>query len=125
MGDWMCMKTTMFMYDWLKFEDIYSVAYAVKCDVTYRRWWGRKKGDPYPLGWKLWSGGLALVGLVGLVYAPLLVYVSDTPSLFGGVDEQILKARLNVWLVPGGDATVKRPSPFNLLTVDDATTSVL
>lgn len=44
--DWAITPTTLSVYEWLKFEDIYAELYAVKCKINGDHATVRNVGDP-------------------------------------------------------------------------------
>jgi hypothetical protein len=81
------------LYDWLKFEDLYANLYMSLCDLNYRVGWGRKRGDPYPLEWKIILGVTAIVILMIIIWGPFVVFLTGVPL---GADNPVLRMRVAV-----------------------------
>lgn len=77
--DWSCTTTALNMYDWLKLEDIYGSLFLVQCDVKLvraRHLLGQKQGV-----WiKFCSGILLFCVLIGVIWAPMLIYSNGNPT---------------------------------------------
>ncbi|KAG0610440.1 hypothetical protein M758_7G065700 [Ceratodon purpureus] len=77
--DWSCTTTALTMYDWLKLEDIYGSLFLVQCDVKLvraRHRLGQKQG----MWIKFCSGILLFCVLIGVIWAPMLIYSSGNPT---------------------------------------------
>lgn len=58
--DWTVTKTTLTWYEWLKFEDIYSELFTVKCRINVERTTVRRVGDPQPTFSKITTGTVSI-----------------------------------------------------------------
>lgn len=71
--DWSLADTSFSLYNWLKFEDIFSNLYVVKCSREADRRMGRKFGQRQRRGTKVITGCLMLVAIIFLLWFPLLL----------------------------------------------------
>lgn len=76
--DWSCTPTTLKLFDWLKLEDISTSLYFVTCDRKARE--GRQLGDRQPRYMKFCQGTLLFLGLLVLLWVPLIVFSSGNPT---------------------------------------------
>ncbi|KAA6417866.1 MAG: hypothetical protein FRX49_12164, partial [Trebouxia sp. A1-2] len=76
--DWSCTPTTLKLFDWLKLEDISTSLYFVTCDRYGRE--GRQLGDRQPRYMKFCQGTLLFLGLLVLLWVPLIVFSSGNPT---------------------------------------------
>ncbi|RKP16647.1 hypothetical protein ROZALSC1DRAFT_25032, partial [Rozella allomycis CSF55] len=70
--DWAVTDTCLDFYNWLKFEDIYVNVFNVKCSLTAIKNYPRKFGTIQPKANKWLLCGLMIVGLIFLIWFPLL-----------------------------------------------------
>ncbi|KAK9863698.1 hypothetical protein WJX84_001768 [Apatococcus fuscideae] len=76
--DWACTPTTLRLNDWFKLEDINISLYTVAYDRMTR---ARKRlGQRQPRYSKLLQGGLLFLGLLLVLWAPLIVFSTGNPS---------------------------------------------
>jgi hypothetical protein len=78
--DWTFIKTTLNFYEWLKLEDIYSTQYTRKCDLEYKKIYGRSFGQSQFATTKIGSGFLLFVGICLVIFFPLLFYSTANPT---------------------------------------------
>jgi hypothetical protein len=78
--DWTFIKTTLNFYEWLKLEDIYSTQYTRKCDLEYKKIYGRNFGQSQFVTTKIGSGFLLFVGICLVIFFPLLFYSTANPT---------------------------------------------
>lgn len=76
--DWTCTATTLYLNEWMKFEDIYTHLYLAMCDIHFKQDEARRKGSSQPLWRKMAVGALAFGGLCVLIWFPLLLFSSST-----------------------------------------------
>ncbi|KAK9824077.1 hypothetical protein WJX72_007565 [[Myrmecia] bisecta] len=76
--DWSCTPTTLTLFDWLKLEDINTSLFFVRCDRISRE--KRKLGEPQPRYIKFFQGTLLFLGLLLLLWVPLLIFSSGNPT---------------------------------------------
>ncbi|CAM6103082.1 unnamed protein product [Calypogeia fissa] len=77
--DWSCATTALTMYDWLKLEDIYASLFLVQCDIKIVRE-KHRLGQKQPVFKKFYSGILLFFTLIGVIWAPMLIYSSGNPT---------------------------------------------
>ncbi|KAL2642994.1 hypothetical protein R1flu_010581 [Riccia fluitans] len=77
--DWSCTTTALTMYDWLKLEDIYASLYLVQCDIKMVRE-KHRLGEKQGVWIKFCSGVLLFASLIGVIWAPMLIYSSGNPT---------------------------------------------
>jgi hypothetical protein len=94
--DFIVYKTTLDFRAFLKLEDLYSELFLVKCNILYlwsnykfpwlwiglveEEWEGRKMGEPQSKFAKFTQGVLLFVGLILLLWFPLLLLMSGNPA---------------------------------------------
>eukprot|EP01133_Synstelium_polycarpum_P001527 gene1527-1783_t len=78
--DWIATDTTLLFYDWLKFEDLYATIFSVHCRQEWIKRQGRKKGHKQPVFEKFTTGVTFFVGLVLLLWFPLIILSSGLPG---------------------------------------------
>ena len=76
--DWACTATTLTLYDWLKLEDINQSLYFAAVMRAARA--GRRPGTRQPRYLKFFQGTLLFVGLLVLLWVPLLVFSTGNPT---------------------------------------------
>ncbi|KAL6770350.1 hypothetical protein ACKKBG_A34605 [Auxenochlorella protothecoides x Auxenochlorella symbiontica] len=76
--DWSCTPTTLTFMDWLKLEDINMSLYFVT--VLRRSRAAKPPGQRQPRYSKFFQGTLLFVGLLLLLWVPLLVFSSGNPT---------------------------------------------
>lgn len=76
--DWSCTPTTLTLFDWLKLEDINVSLFLVTVDRQNRD--SRRRGERIPRYQKFLQGTLLFVGLLILLWVPLLVFSSGNPT---------------------------------------------
>ncbi|XP_031619192.1 piezo-type mechanosensitive ion channel component-like isoform X2 [Contarinia nasturtii] len=75
--DWLCIKTSLSLYEWFKMEDIYSDLYSIKCRRQY------EKSAPRPRGTIRGSKGdyiramFCLITFFLLIWGPWAVFTFD------------------------------------------------
>ena len=75
MLDWACTRTTLEWYQWLKLAAIHQSLHERQVLLQYWRYKGRDFGSPQPYYYKVLVGVTYFVGLVFVIWAPLLVSV--------------------------------------------------
>eukprot|EP01117_Protostelium_nocturnum_P014952 TRINITY_DN5749_c0_g1_i4.p1 TRINITY_DN5749_c0_g1~~TRINITY_DN5749_c0_g1_i4.p1 ORF type:complete len:2411 (-),score=860.18 TRINITY_DN5749_c0_g1_i4:389-7621(-) len=78
--DFMVRDTTLFFRDYLKLEDLYGELFLVKCDQEYRQQQKRKVGEKQPILIKFFQGFVLFIGLIALIWFPLILLSSWVPS---------------------------------------------
>ncbi|GAM18094.1 hypothetical protein SAMD00019534_012690 [Acytostelium subglobosum LB1] len=78
--DWICTDTTLLLYDWLKFEDIYAEIFSVHLRQEWIKRQGRKKGHKQPLQEKFISGVCVFAGIAVILWFPLIILSSGLPG---------------------------------------------
>jgi hypothetical protein len=78
--DWTCSATTLYIYEWMQVEDINISLYITACGFDYVASEGRYKGQPQPLYRKFLVGALGFLGLIILLWTPLLLFSSINPT---------------------------------------------
>ncbi|KAG0629951.1 hypothetical protein M758_1G142000 [Ceratodon purpureus] len=77
--DWSCTTTALNMYDWLKLEDIYGSLFLVQCDNKLNRE-KHRLGEKQGMWIKFCSGVLLFSILIGVIWAPMLIYSNGNPT---------------------------------------------
>jgi len=75
--DWMCIKSSLDLWESFKMEDIYAVLFIVQCDIIYRR--RHPRGAPQPLFRKIFNGFALFLVLILVILGPLLLFSSANP----------------------------------------------
>jgi hypothetical protein len=78
--DWTFTSTTLYLSEWIQFEDISISLYLTACKFDYRVREGRHKGKKQPLYRKCLVGALIFIGLVLFLWMPLYSFSSWNPS---------------------------------------------
>jgi len=99
--DWAITPTTLTLYQWLKFEDIYAELFLVQCRIVVERQEARPVGKVQPTWYKVVAGGGIILLLVCLLWIPLLPWMSGVSGL--GNPNPVLGAVLRVGFVGYGD----------------------
>lgn len=140
--DWICTPTTLIFYEWLVVEDIYTELYNRKCGTHPPRlsrlaaglcwlvrgtdaseWWayadlqyfeeeGRKFGAPQTRRTKCCTGVLLFIGLLLVVWLPLLLFSGANPA---SEPNPVLSAELSLGTTPPPPQIGDLP-PHHLLT---------
>ena len=81
--EWMFADTSLDIFMWLKFDDLYAWLLAVRYDKAYRK---RSKkilsGDEgQSLLWKILYGWIVFVGMLLIVFGPMLLFSTLNPAL--------------------------------------------
>jgi hypothetical protein len=76
--DWICIKTSLDLWETLKLEDIFSQLYYVKVTIQWRLF--HKRGEPQPAYMKFLNGVLLFALLLVIVITPLLLFSSLNPA---------------------------------------------
>jgi len=79
--DWAITPSTLSIYEWLKFEDIYAELFLVKCRLVVEKAEARPFGQVQPLWYKILAGGGVIVLLVCILWIPLLPFMSGISGL--------------------------------------------
>lgn len=77
--DWTFTKTALDLFQWIKFEIIFSTLFLAKC-----KWISKQKhqvGAPIALLMKIIQGGIAIIGLILIIFGPLLIFSTLNPFL--------------------------------------------
>jgi hypothetical protein len=125
--DWSCTRTTLVWYDWIKLEWLMMYIYYRWVDISFYgsmplRLLGRIKGDERPGYYKFYQGWLLLLGLIIVIWGPLLIatfatYLPTTERQLGSVT---LEVSIVVRLVGESDSMAGGSTSrfvFKLLTV--------
>jgi hypothetical protein len=96
-SDWTFTRTALDLFQWIKFENIYSDLFIAKC--TNKGYLAHPLGEPIPLWSKALIGCGGLFGLIFVIAGPLLLFSSFNPladdNLVTGASIQVLlKANL-------------------------------
>lgn len=78
--DWTFTQTTLNFYYWIKMEDINAALYRRKCDLVHYESLNLKLGDKQPTSQKITGGLLTFIGIVILIFFPLLFYSNVNPT---------------------------------------------
>ena len=101
--DWSCTGTTLTLFDWLTFEEIRATLFRAEMVKQFKS--RRKFGHSQPKHVKFFQGILLFILLLIILWTPLLVFSSGSPSfqvpILKGVD-------MNVTLLTG-DSSIKNP----------------
>ena len=101
--DWTCTATTLTLFDWLTFEEIRLKLYNNEIVRIFKS--RRKFGHSQPKHVKFFQGLLLFILLLIILWTPLLVFSSGSPSF----QVPILKGLdMNVTLLTG-DVSLKQP----------------
>ncbi|CAL8464921.1 g4456 [Coccomyxa elongata] len=76
--DWSCTATTLTLFDWLKLEDISISLFFVTVSRQNRQ--RHRLGERQPRYIKFFQGTLLFLGLLLLLWVPLLVFSSGNPT---------------------------------------------
>jgi len=68
----------MTLYEWLKFEDIFSELFLVKCRIVVEERTARKIGEAHQLWYRIYAGGGIVLLIVILLWGTLLPFMSGT-----------------------------------------------
>lgn len=94
--DWTCTPTTLYLWEWIKLEDIYAGIFITECNLDFMRFENRKKGDKQPARRKWLCGFLFFALLNLLIWLPLFVFSTGSLSEFGNhVKMASLSVQLN------------------------------
>lgn len=94
--DWTCTPTTLYLWEWIKLEDIYAGIFVTECNLDFMRFENRKKGDKQPARRKWLCGFLFFALLNLLIWLPLFVFSTGSLSEFGNhVKMASLSVQLN------------------------------
>lgn len=77
--DWSVTPTTLTLVDWLKLEDIRASLYNRQCDLVLRAM-ARRSGAAQPAVPKLLLGFSLFLGLLALLWTPLLAFSTTNPT---------------------------------------------
>ncbi|QDZ17963.1 Piezo-type mechanosensitive ion channel protein [Chloropicon primus] len=101
--DWTCTATTLTLFDWLTFEEIRLMLYRAEMVKQFKS--RRKFGNSQPKHVKFFQGLLLFILLLIVLWTPLLVFSSGSPSF----QVPVLKGLdMNVTLLTG-DLKLKQP----------------
>lgn len=101
--DWTCTATTLTLFDWLTFEEIRLALYRAEMVKLFKS--RRKFGHSQPKHVKFFQGLLLFVLLLIVLWTPLLVFSSGSPSFQVPV---LTGLNMNVTLLTG-DLSLKKP----------------
>lgn len=96
--DWSCTATTLTLYDWLKLEDINNSLYFAAVMQKTNSW--KPIGVRQPRYLKFFQGTLFLVGMLLLLWVPLLIFSSGNPTT---LVPSVIDYSMNVTLAAGED----------------------
>ena len=100
--DWTCTATTLTLFDWLTFEEIRLTLFRAKMVKVFKS--KRKFGKSQPKHVKFFQGLLFFILLLIVLWTPLLVFSSGSPSF----QVPVLKGmNMNVTLLTG-DSSIKK-----------------
>ena len=91
MVDWSFTKTSLDLFQWFKFEEIYSQLYISK--VLLRGYYSRPRGEPIGLCEKFWMGVCGLLLVLLLILGPLIIFSSLNPIV---VDNPVKSASVEI-----------------------------
>lgn len=77
--DWTFTKTALDLFQWIKFEIIFSTLFTARCKWIVRQ--THIVGNPIKLVMKITQGGIAIIGLIGIIFGPLLIFSTLNPLL--------------------------------------------
>ena len=76
--DWTFTPTSLDLFQWFKFDDIYSKFHLSKCDKLYLE--NRKVGSLVKRFFKIFMGFFGLMLILTLLLGPLIIFSSLNPS---------------------------------------------
>ncbi|CAG9318174.1 PIEZO2_4 [Blepharisma stoltei] len=77
--DWTATKTSLDIFQWFKFENIYARLYVTQVS---QRWYGSHvRGQPIKKGNKIANGCIVLIFLLCIILMPLLIFSSLNPII--------------------------------------------
>ena len=77
MLDWSFTKSSLDLFQWFKFEEIYSQLYITK--VVERGYYDRPRGEPIGVCEKFWMGICGLLATLLIILGPLIIFSSLNP----------------------------------------------
>jgi hypothetical protein len=102
-SDWTFTRTALDLFQWIKFENIYSDLFIAKC--TNKGYLAHPLGEPIPTFSKALIGCGGLLGLILVIAGPLLLFSSFNPlaadNLVTGASIQVL-LKANLTTTEGG-----------------------
>lgn len=117
--DWSFTKTSLDIWQWLKFEDIYAALYLTKCKQLY--YYSREKGEAVTKINKFCIGICGLFVLLLIMLLPLLIFSSLNPI----VEKNPVKGMgLDVGIRVGDENYYKlyqASRTLNITNIDDST----
>ena len=75
--DWTFTKTALDLFQWFKFEDIYSTLYITK--VTTKSYRAHQLGKKRQFVYKILQGACTLLGLLLLIFLPMVFFSGLNP----------------------------------------------
>ncbi|CAG9313414.1 unnamed protein product [Blepharisma stoltei] len=75
--DWTFTKTTLDIYQWFKFEDIYNQLYITQC--VYKWYEVPQKDQPIHWTWKVFNGAFVIIVICLVILAPLIIFSTLNP----------------------------------------------
>jgi hypothetical protein len=76
--DWTFTETALDLFKWFKFEAIYDLLFITKCNM--KGYYGRRLGTKVTKFQKFFSGGLFFIGMLIIVFGPLVLFSSLNPT---------------------------------------------
>ena len=76
-SDWTFTKTSLRLFDWIKFEEIFGHLYVAKCNSLFLR--GKQLGSKIEWWKKLLMGFPLLLAIILLLFGPLILFSSLNP----------------------------------------------
>uniref|UniRef100_A0A1A9VXU8 Piezo non-specific cation channel R-Ras-binding domain-containing protein n=1 Tax=Glossina austeni TaxID=7395 RepID=A0A1A9VXU8_GLOAU len=89
--DWLCIETTMTLFEWLKMEDMFALVYSYKCVRQMEADFPAPRATPKALYLKLMVGGVLFLFIVTLIWLPLILF-----ALFNAVGEPNIPTEVSV-----------------------------
>eukprot|EP01084_Bolivina_argentea_P252927 424721_1 len=77
--EWVCIPTTLQLFELMKVEDIYGQLFKVKCNITvYKQ--QRNRGEQIPMIKKFFQGGCVFIAIIAFLIVPLLLFSTSSPA---------------------------------------------
>ncbi|XP_037894241.1 piezo-type mechanosensitive ion channel component isoform X3 [Glossina fuscipes] len=89
--DWLCIETTMTLFEWLKMEDMFALVYSYKCVRQMEADFPAPRATPKALYLKVMVGGVLFLVIVTLIWLPLILF-----ALFNAVGEPNIPTEVSV-----------------------------
>uniref|UniRef100_A0A1A9WMD8 Piezo-type mechanosensitive ion channel component n=1 Tax=Glossina brevipalpis TaxID=37001 RepID=A0A1A9WMD8_9MUSC len=118
--DWLCIETTMTLFEWLKMEDMFALVYSYKCIRQMEADFPAPRATPKALYLKLMVGGVLFLFIVALIWLPLVLF-----ALFNAVGEPNIPTEVSVSIRLGSfdpiySATTRESTvPFDEITFEN------